>query len=269
VRNGPIGIFDSGIGGLTVMKEMLSLLPDESFVYLGDTARVPYGTKSSETVVRFTRESLSFLRANGVKLIVVACNTASAEALPRLEGEFDVPLVGVIAPGIEAALKASRNMRIGVIGTAGTIRSGAYQEGISRLEPGAVVRAKPCPLFVPLAEEGWVDDEVTAMVAQRYLEEYRHNGIDTLVLGCTHYPLLRDVISRAVGERVTLVDSAVETARRVAEILEEKALLRGEGGGEFAVYLTDVAPSFREVGERFLGRPIPEIRLINGRQGGK
>jgi glutamate racemase len=263
MSDGAIGVFDSGIGGLTVLKELLARLPGESFIYFGDTARVPYGTKSPETVIRFSRENISFLLDLGVKLVVVACNTASAEALPKLKREYALPMVGVTEPGIRAAVAQSGTKKIGVIGTAGTIRSGAYQDGIKSLEPAAEVFAKSCPLFVPLAEEGWVDNEIAELIAREYLRDFTEKGIDTLVLGCTHYPLLRPVIGRAVGNGVTLVDSAVETAKQVVEMLRAKDLFTREKKGDFVTYLSDVAPSFREIGERFLGRPIPAIELVS------
>lgn len=257
-----IGVFDSGIGGLTVLKELLAHLPGESFVYFGDTARVPYGTKSAETVLRFSREIVHLLLDRGVKSVVVACNTASAEALPLLQSDFAVPVVGVIEPGVRAAVKASRSGRIGVIGTAGTIRSGAYQSGINRLRPDAVVVARSCPLFVPLAEEGWVDRDVTETIAREYLRDFETEDIDTLVLGCTHYPLLKPVIGRVVGTSVKLVDSAVETAREMKRIIKQERLINGEGKGDFSIVLSDISPSFKELGERFLGRPIPDIELV-------
>ena len=262
MSSSPIGVFDSGIGGLTVLRELLRALPGESFVYFGDTARVPYGTKSAETVLRFSRENVRFLLGRGVKMVVVACNTASAEAVPQLEHDFDVPVVGVIDPGVRAAVGATSSGRIGVIGTAGTIRSQAYQTGIRRLLPGAEVLGKPCPLFVPLAEEGWVDRDVTRAVAREYLSAYDGSGIDTLVLGCTHYPLLKGVIGEVMGEGVSLVDSAVETSREVAGVLDARGL-RGSGGGGFQVVLSDTSPTFEEIASRFLGRDIPGIELVS------
>jgi glutamate racemase len=260
-RNGAIGVFDSGIGGLTVLKELIARLPGESFIYFGDTARVPYGTKSAETVLKFSRENVTFLLDQAVKFIVVACNTASAEAVPRLQREFRIPIVGVIEPGVRAAVAASKSTRIGVIGTAGTIRSGAYQRGIEHLAGDAKVTAKACPLFVPLVEEGWVDTPVTQMVAETYLGEFRERDIDVLVLGCTHYPLLHGVIGSVLGDSVTLVDSAVETTREVKKALESENLRKDDGDGRFTVYLSDIAPDFKRVGERILGREIPRIRL--------
>ncbi len=260
-KEGAIGVFDSGIGGLTVLKELLNRLPGESFVYFGDTARVPYGTKSTETVLKFSRENVTFLLDHSVKFIVVACNTASAGAVPRLQKEFRVPILGVIEPGARAAVEMSRTSRIGVIGTAGTIRSGAYQQRITALDPDAEVISKACPFFVPLVEEGWVDGPVTQMVADSYLADFKERGIDVLVLGCTHYPLLRGVISKAVGEKVVLVDSAVETAKDVERALDEQRLRNGDGERDFTVYLSDIAPDFKQVAERILGRKIPRVRF--------
>jgi glutamate racemase len=259
----PIGVFDSGIGGLTVLKELLDHLPGESFVYYGDTARVPYGTKSGDTVRRFSRENVQLLLERGVKSIVVACNTASAEALPMLQREFEVPIVGVIEPGVRAAVAGSDSGRIGVIGTAGTIRSGAYQAGICQLRKNADVTAKPCPLFVPLAEEGWTDHPVTEMVASEYLKEFRDRDIDALVLGCTHYPLLKPVIGRVMGSLVRLVDSAVETAREMKRVIQSEDIVGGSGNGNFSVILSDTSPTFEEIARRFLGRDIPDIELVS------
>jgi glutamate racemase len=256
-------VFDSGIGGLTVLKELLTRLPGESFVYFGDTARVPYGTKSPETVLKFSRENVTFLLDQSVKFIVVACNTASAGAVPRLQREFRIPIVGVIEPGARAAVEKSKTSRIGVIGTAGTIRSGAYQKRILDLDAGAEVTARPCPLFVPLVEEGWVDTPVTEKVAETYLGEFKEKNIDALVLGCTHYPLLRDVIGRTMGDGVALVDSAVETAKEVERALDAESLKSTSGAADLEIYLSDIAPDFKQVGERILERDIPQVRLLS------
>lgn len=261
-RDQAIGVFDSGIGGLTVLSALIARLPGESFLYFGDTARVPYGTKSPETVLRFSRENVKFLLDQGVKFIVVACNTASAEAVPILKNECPVPIVGVIEPGVRAAVSRSSSEHIGVIGTAGTIRSEAYQNGIRKLAPKAQVTARACPLFVPLAEEGWVDTPVTEMVAATYLADLKEADVDALVLGCTHYPLLRDVIQRTMGPDVELVDSAIETAKEVREQLERSGMAHESGAGELSVYLSDIAPNFKEVGERILGRPIEDVHLL-------
>jgi len=263
MSNQPIGVFDSGIGGLTVLKELLNHLPTESFVYFGDTARVPYGTKSAETVRRFSRENVSLLLERGVKMVVVACNTASSEALPQLEGEFDVPIVGVIEPGVRAAVAATHHHRIGVIGTPGTIRSGAYQSKITSRMPDAVVIPQACPLFVPLVEEGWIDTPVTRMVAEEYLKIYHGTGIDALVLGCTHYPLLKPVIADTLGGEVVLVDSALETAHEVSRVLAQRNLAGTAGRGEFHVILSDTSPTFGDIAARFLGRRVPDIELVS------
>jgi glutamate racemase len=261
-NNAPIGVFDSGIGGLTVLRALIGELPGESFVYFGDTARVPYGNKSAETVCKFSRENVSFLMGEGVKIVVVACNTASAAAVPVLRDELPVPIVGVIEPGARAAVKKSKSYRIGVIGTAATIRSEAYQKAIRALSPRAEVIARACPLFVPLVEEGWADTQVAEMVAESYLGEFRRDGVDVLVLGCTHYPLLRDVIARVLGPSIELVDSAVETAREVRQRLEAERVLSSLKKGELSIYLSDITPNFRDIGERILGRPIPGVRLL-------
>ncbi len=261
----PIGVFDSGVGGLTVVRELMALLPGEDIVYFGDTARVPYGTKSAETVVRFAREDLDFLRSRDVKLIVVACNTASSIALPHLADDSGIPVIGVLLPGARSAAATTRNNRVAVIGTTATINSGAYEKALHDIDDGLEIMSHPCPLFVSLAEEGWVDDDVTFMIAKRYLEPLIDFGADTLVLGCTHYPLLKGVISRVMGDGVVLVDSATETATEVRETLASSGLLSGhDSGGNIYVYLSDIPYRFREVGERFLGRPIEGVEQVKG-----
>ncbi|MDD2856203.1 MAG: glutamate racemase, partial [Desulfuromonadaceae bacterium] len=221
-----IGIFDSGVGGLTVLREIMHLLPQEDTLYFGDTARVPYGTKSPETVARYADEIASFLVKRDIKLLVVACNTASSVALPLLNSHFSIPVVGVIEPGARRAVQVTRSGKIGVIGTAGTIGSSAYTRAIKRLKPDAEVLTCACPLFVPLAEEGWTDNNVARLTAEIYLSGLKESPIDTLVLGCTHYPLLKKIIAEVMGPAVTLVDSAEETALTVKEILVERAELR-------------------------------------------
>ncbi|MEP6691708.1 MAG: glutamate racemase, partial [Gemmatimonadaceae bacterium] len=233
----PIGVFDSGIGGLTVVRELMRQLPTESIIYFGDTARVPYGPKSPDTVCRYSLEIAGWLRDHGVKAIVVACNTATAHALPVLRERVDLPIIGVIEPGARAATRTSRTHRIGVIGTAGTIASGAYQRAIHALSPTAVVDAIACPLFVPLVEEGWLDTDATRLIAREYLEPLVGERVDTLVLGCTHYPLLKPLIAETMGDGVALIDSAAETAAETARVLGERNLLRG----------ADVAPIYRFV----------------------
>ena len=252
----PIGIFDSGIGGLTVVRQIHKVLPYEDLVYLGDTARVPYGTKSPGTVTRFACEDTQFLLQRNVKAVVVACNTCSAWALPMLEKKFQVPIFGVIAPGVRAALERTRNQRIGVIGTSATIRSRAYSNGI--LASGrAKVFTQACPLLVPLVEEGWLSHPVTIAVLREYLRPLLANRIDTLVLGCTHYPLLKKEIKKVAGKKVTLVDSAESCARDVRKGLEELKLLRPKRSrpGVIQPFVTDETDQFAKLAGRFLGIP--------------
>jgi len=250
-----IGIFDSGVGGLTVVHALLAALPAEHLIYFGDTGRYPYGTKSAETVTRYSVENADFLAGRGIKLLVVACNTSSAVALPALESRYDVPVVGVIMPGARAAVARSRNRRVGVIATERTIASGAYQQALRTLDPGLEIYTRACPLLVPLAEEGWVDGDVPRSVVETYLGSLRRSGIDTLVLGCTHYPLLRPVIAEAMGEGVALVDSAEETAREVSAALAAKGLARA-GQGSTSFFVTDVPDRFVRIGQRFLGTRV-------------
>ena len=260
----PIGVFDSGVGGLTVLQALTRRLPSESTVYLGDTARVPYGTKSGAVVTRYSVKNAEVLRREGVKLLVVACNTASAVALPALRAQLNIPVVGVIEPGAEAAVRASEGGAIGVIGTPGTIRSGAYQRALEALRPGVRVLARACPLFVPLAEEGWLDGDVPRLVAREYLAPFRKGEVEALVLGCTHYPLLRDVIAEEAGQAVRLVDSAEATAEAVERLLGAQGLLAPAGAqAEHRFFVTDVPERFAEVGARFLGRPIETAEQID------
>jgi glutamate racemase len=259
-----VGIFDSGVGGLTVLRELTKVIPQEDTIYFGDTARVPYGTKSPETVTRYAHEITSFLVRRDIKLLVVACNTASAVALPSLKRHFPIPVVGVIEPGARRAVEVSKSGRIGVIGTAGTIRSSAYTRAIKRLSPEAEVLTRACPLFVPLAEEGWVDNQVARLTAQSYLQELKDAGIDTLVLGCTHYPLLKPIIAEVMGPGVTLVDSAAETALTVAGILAQKKMLRpASETGNHHYYVSDIPAGFIRVGNRFLGGRLGDVYQVN------
>ena len=265
-----IGIFDSGVGGLTVLKEIIKALPQEDTIYLGDTARVPYGTKSPETVTRYSRQITSFLVQRDIKMLVVACNTASAVSLAALKKEFSIPIVGVIEPGARRAASATRSGKVGVIGTAGTIKSSAYAKAIKRINPEIEVVTRACPLFVPLAEEGWVDNEVARLTAQAYLQGLREEGVDTLVLGCTHYPILRGIIAEVMGEGVTLVDSAEETAFTVAEILRGKGLLRPSSEkGNHHFFVTDVPAGFIRVGNRFLGGRLGDVYQVSLDEEGK
>ncbi|MBI5379226.1 MAG: glutamate racemase [Nitrospirae bacterium] len=256
----PIGVFDSGVGGLTVLRAIREALPEEATLYLGDTARVPYGTKSPETVTRFALESGRFLAEQGIKLLVVACNTASAMSLEALRAVLPIPVVGVLEPGARAAVRATRTGRIGVIGTEATIASGAYPQALQTLRPGLEVVSRACPLFVPLAEEGWTDNEVAYLTAERYLAPLR-DRIDTLILGCTHYPLLRDTIQKVMGAGVALIDSARETAIEVTTQVRRQGL-RGQGGGTPRYYVTDAPARFRAVGERFLDEPLEHVEWI-------
>ena len=255
-----VGIFDSGVGGLTVHKAILARLPGVDTIYLGDTARVPYGSKSPEVVTQYSLRNARFLAARGIDLLVVACNTASAVALPALRAALGIPVLGVVEPGARVASGASRTGRIGVIGTPGTIASGAYQRAIAGARPGAEVVARACPLFVPLAEEGWTDptDEVVRGVVRRYLEPLRASGIDTLVLGCTHYPLLRAAIGAALPG-VRLVDSAETVA---AEVAERLGVPPGPPG-RHRFYVTDAPDRFLAVAGRFLGRPVESAEHVD------
>lgn len=260
----PIGVFDSGVGGLTVVAALERRLPDESILYLGDTARLPYGTKSAATVTRYTRRNVDFLVERRVKAVVVACNTASALALPELAAEEHggVPLFGVIEPGAEEAAAVSRG-KVGVIATESTVRSDAYARAIRRRAPQLEVRSVACPLLVPLVEEGWHDDPVTVEVARRYLEPLIEEGIDTLVLGCTHYPLLRGVLADIVGPGVTLIDSAEATAGRVAAALDRARLLGAAPGDESHFCLTDANSRFQRIAAAALGREGLTLELVD------
>ncbi len=262
-NSAPIGVFDSGMGGLTVVREMMSQLPNESIIYFGDTARVPYGPKSPDTVLRYSREITSYLKGEGVKALVIACNTATAHALPALRREFDMPIVGVIEPGARAAAAVTKTKRVGVIGTAGTIKSRAYEKEIRKLLPDVEVTAQACALFVPLVEEGWLDSEVTRAVARNYLAPIVSAEVDTLVLGCTHYPLMKTVIGNVVGREVRLIDSAHETARQAGEILREHGLENGTpDGARYRFIASDAPDTFLGLGERFLGSPIDRVETV-------
>ena len=256
MREPGIGIFDSGVGGLTVVERLIEALPNEHLLYLGDTARSPYGTKSAEVVSRYTLENAQFLLDKGVKLLVVACNTMSAVALDALRAHTTVPIIGVIEPGARAALAATRNRKVGVIGTDGTIASGTYTRALRALDPGLEIYTRACPLFVALAEEGWVDNEVAQKAAALYLASLRQSRIDTLVLGCTHYPLLAATIGAYLGPEVQLVDSATETAREVVATLAAHDLAALSGPGSTSFFVTDVPDRFVKIGGRFLGSAV-------------
>jgi glutamate racemase len=256
VREPAIGIFDSGIGGLTVVHRLLEAVPAEDLVYLGDTARWPYGTKSAEVVTRYAHEDTEFLLEQGVKLIVVACNTVSSVALEHLRAHFDVLFIGVIEPGARAAVAATRNRKVGVIGTETTIASGSYTRALRALDPGLEIYTRACPLFVPLAEEGWVANDVARETAALYLASMRQSRIDTLILACTHYPLLAETIAAYLGPEVQLVDSATETAREVAATLAARGIARPGGRGTASFFVTDVPDRFVRIGGRFLGSAV-------------
>jgi glutamate racemase len=255
----PIGVFDSGIGGLTVVRALRRRLPGESIIYFGDPARFPYGTKSAQTILRFAMEDAGFLLGRGVKMVIVACHSASSSALPELERRLPVPVLGVVEPGARAAVRSTRSSRIAVIGTSATIASGAYEHAIRRIRRNVEIIAKPTPLFVPLAEEGWLDNEVAEAVARRYLAGLADEGVDTLLLGCTHFPLLAGVIGRVLGSAVTLVDSAEETAVSAEALLTRRGMLSPARAGRHRFYLSDLAPNFQTVGERFLGEPMGDV----------
>jgi len=262
MNKAPLGVFDSGIGGLTVARALFERLPRESVIYFGDTARVPYGPKSPDTVRRYSGEILNFLLGRGVKAVVVACNTSTAHALPYLKERSSVPVVGVIEPGARAAVAATTTGTIGVIGTAGTVASGAYERAIKALRPDAKVHSQACPLFVPLVEEGWFEHPAAELIAREYLEPLKRARVDVLVLGCTHYPLLKPLLSRVMGAEVRLVDSAEETAKTVSEELERLGLLANGGSHEHRFVVSDDEPHFRKVGALFLGEKLKQVEVV-------
>ncbi len=263
MRN-PIGIFDSGIGGLTVVKQLSRLLPDEHLIYFGDTARIPYGTRSKRLIQQYALEDALFLMQYDIKMVVVACNTASSVALPYLQNHLQVPAVGVVIPGAEAAIDLTKNKNIGVIGTRATINSGAYRSEIIKRMPDARVFSQACPLLVQLVEEGWLDDYVTILTLKKYLHDLMKEKIDTLILGCTHYPLLQESITKVVGPEVKLIDSGKETARAVKQMLSEKKLLNTEGKSrEDRFFVSDIPAKFEEIGSRFLGQPLRNVQRVD------
>jgi glutamate racemase len=258
----PIGVFDSGIGGLTVMHALMERLPRESLIYFGDTARVPYGPKSSETVTRFSIENVDLLTRYDIKAVVVACNTATAHALLALRERFGLPIIGVVGPGARAGAAATRTGRVGVIGTAGTVASGAYERSLKAIRGDLEVVSRACPLFVPLAEEGLIDHPATRLIADEYLTPFGSDGIDTLILGCTHYPLLKGVIGDVMGEGVRLIDSAEETARETADLLAAKDLARDGVEPTHRYLVSDLPEQFLRVGQRFLGGRIGSVEVV-------
>ncbi|MDD3374453.1 MAG: glutamate racemase [Candidatus Omnitrophica bacterium] len=262
-RKYAIGVFDSGLGGLTVVKELIKQLPNEHIVYFGDTARVPYGTKSLEAIIRFSKENVHFLLKHKVKMIVVACNSSSSLALPTLRKEFSLPIIGVIEPGAKKACETTKNRRIGVIATSATIQSQKYVRMIKKILKKAIVSSQACPLFVPLVEEGWFSDRITRDIAKKYLSTMIQSKIDTLILGCTHYPLLKEIIGSIMGKKVFLVDSAKEVAEEVAEALEKMNLAnRSLIKGNHRFFVSDKPQHFRSLAKRFLGYDIKNIRKV-------
>lgn len=260
----PLGVFDSGVGGLTVVRALRHHLPGENIVYLGDTARVPYGNRSPETVIRYARACVGVLLQQGIKLLVVACNTATAHALPTLEKELQVPLIGVLDPGSRAAAAHTKRGRIGVIGTRGTISSGVYQAALARLAPNAHILARACPMFVPLAEEGWLEGPIPTQIAETYLSDLRKIEVDSLLLACTHYPLLINTIQKVMGPEVTVVDSADATAQTVAAALERLGIKNpSQGRGTLLSLVTDAPQRFSETGRTFLGESIGRVEWVD------
>lgn len=263
----PIGVFDSGVGGLTVAREIMRQIPNERIVYFGDTARVPYGSKSRETITRFSKQIVRFLRTFQVKTIVVACNTASAYALDELETETDIPIIGVVKPGAKTAAEVTKNGRIGVIATDATINSQIYTQYIKELNRDVTIYGKACPLFVPLVEEGLWQDPVTDEIARRYLTELIDIDIDTLILGCTHYPLIRSTLGKIMGDAVTLVNPAYETARELKEMLEQRGLLNQEppalGANPYQFYVSDSAEKFKRFANSIIKYGILSAKTIN------
>lgn len=261
-RRSPIGVFDSGLGGLTVLKALARRMPEESLVYFGDTARVPYGSKSPEAIARYSTEAARFLAGRGIKLLVIACNTSSAWALPAIRRAVKVPVVGVIEPGARAALSAGRGGPIGVIGTEATVKSGAYPAALRALSPRARTVSAACPLFVPLVEEGWWSGPVVAAVAKRYLAPLKAARAGTVILGCTHYPYLKSVLARALGPRARLIDSADETARETERVLAGLDLRAAPGRrGRREFYASDAPERFRRLARRMLGSAVGRVKL--------
>ncbi len=254
--NRPIGIFDSGLGGLTCVRKVMEIMPGEDIIYFGDTGRVPYGTRSPQTVVKYVRQDINFLKSFDIKFIIIACGTASSAALPQILSEYDTRMIGVLEPTAAKAVQLTKNKRIGVIGTAGTINSGRYLECIKAIDPAVEVFRKACPMFVPLVENGYTHGEVARLVAEEYLLPMKAAGVDTLILGCTHYPLLRETIQQVMGETVRLVDAGAETAVYARELLEKNQMLCSRKYGSARYYVSDSISGFAELGSSFLEQPI-------------
>ena len=264
MKNKPIGVFDSGVGGLTVVAEILRQLPDEQVVYFGDVGRTPYGPRSKDIIIQFTRQDVAFLCEQDVKFIISACNSTSAVALETVAAENDIDMLGVIEPGARAAVESTTNGKVGIIGTQATIASNSYAKAIHNIDSLIKVFSLACPLFVPLAEEGYQDREATYFIARDYLKGLKDNDIDTLVLGCTHYPLMKQTIQDVIGDEVKLIDSATATAREVSQYLDEKGLKRSSKESlEHKFYVSDVPDKFAAVAERFLGKRIENIIRVD------
>lgn len=261
----PIGVFDSGVGGLTVVKELNRLLPDERIIYFGDTGRVPYGNKSRETIIHYSLQVAYFLMKKKIKMLVVACNTASSVSLPTLKRHFHIPIIGVIEPGAKTAIETTGNNKIGVIGTLGTVRSNSYKKALKKIKRNVNIFQDPCPLFVHLAEDGWNKNKIAQLVSDEYLEPLKKKNVDTLILGCTHYPLLKDVIQNSMGKNITLIDSGKETAKEVKRILEKRDLLNKRKLTEknhSVFYVSDFPHKFREVSQRFLTKELKHVHKV-------
>jgi glutamate racemase len=260
----PVGVFDSGVGGLTVVSQLFRILPQEDIIYFGDTAHLPYGSKSKQAVTRYSLDIANFLKAQKVKIIVVACNTASSFALSSLREEIELPVIGVIEPGAQAAIDTTRNFKIGIIGTEGTINSRAFEEALKKIDRNVKVFSQACPLFVPLVEEGWLDKPETSQIAEKYLSPLKDKGIDTLILGCTHYPLLKELLWRIMGQEISLIDTAEATAKAVERRLGEKNLLRkGSRKAVYKFFVSDDPEKFLQLGRRFLGKSMDKAERVN------
>lgn len=261
----PIGVFDSGVGGLTVVKELNRLLPNEKIIYFGDTGRVPYGNKSKETIIHYSLQVAYFLMKKKIKMLVVACNTASSVSIPTLRRHFHIPIIGVIDPGAKSAIEDTQTNNIGVIGTLGTVKSNAYKKALKRIKGNVKVYQSACPLFVQLAEEGWNKNKIARLISDEYLKPFKGKNIDTLILGCTHYPILKDVIQQSAGKKVELIDSGKETAKEVMRILEKKKLLNTHKLTErnhSVFYVSDFPHKFKEVSQRFLSKELNYVHKV-------
>jgi glutamate racemase len=262
LNKSPIGIFDSGIGGLTVVKAVKKILPHEDIIYLGDTARLPYGTKSTDAIIQFSIEDTQFLVDRGAKYIVIACYSSASVALDIIRKKFPVPVIGVIEPGVRKALQMTKTGKIGVIGTSLTIFSGAYEKAFRQLEAQSEILGKACPLFVPLVEEGWLEHDATVLIAEDYLQPLKKDNVDTLLLGCTHYPLLMEVIRGVMGD-INYVDASTEVGVELAQSLDKGDMKNPSGVGDIGIYLTDLSMNFKEIGERFLGEPMKNFSRVS------